>query len=130
MDDSGSDEFWKLLNGSLADVKSAEEGGDDALVKGKVHKLIRLHDNSGKLEMEQVAEGKITMEMFKSEDVFFLDTASFLFVWVGKLASPAERKFSLSRAMNYIKSNNIQDGVPVQRVLEGEETEAFKIALK
>ena len=67
-------------------------GGSDEAVEAKPKRITRLSDESGKMEMTEIASGKISKTMLESKDVFLVDNAGVaLYVWVGKQASKAER---------------------------------------
>ena len=132
LDDDGSEPFWKLLAGSHKDVLDAEMGGDDALgikSQSQERKLFRLMYSEGTLSIVKVAEGpEIGIAEFKSEDVFLFDTGVMLFVWVGEKTDKEERRLCMSRAVQYLHQAKMGN-VPIARILEGHETDAFKNAL-
>lgn len=119
--------YWEHLGGKKP-VKSAAEGGADAeaSASGKVV-LLRLSDESGKLEFTQVAEGtsKFPRSHLNSKDVLVLDNGEEVIVWVGKTSSKGERKNALSFAHEYITKHNKPEHTPIVRVLEGGEHAIF-----
>jgi len=134
--DSGPDmeAFWKTLGGKPGHIKTAEEGGaDDDVEKevAKVRRLMHLSDASGKMEFKQVAEGNaIKKSQFISDDVMIFDAGHEVFVWIGKGASPAEKKNGLGFAQDYLTKFNRPSYLPITRVQEAGESESFKTALQ
>lgn len=122
------DEFWGLLGGQ-GPIKSAAEGGEDAAVASGTKKLIRLSDDSGTLQLSEVASGKISKSDLDPNDVFLVDdNGTSLFVWVGSGASPDERAKCFQYANQYIADNDLPFTIPVSRVTEGNTSLAFEKA--
>jgi len=130
-EDEKNPAFWKLLGGEGA-IKSAEEGGDDNVADVAGDKsLWRLSDASGTMDFSQVAAGpKCKMNLLDSNDVFVLDNGNEVYVWVGKGASPDEKKKAMSSAMDYLKKMGRPPNLPIARVVEGSENPTFLNALK
>ena len=127
--DSDESDFWNLL-GEKGQVKSAAEAGDDKKAHEGVQKrLLRLSDASGKLEFKEEASGKVTMEMFDTNDVFVFDAGHEVFVWMGKKATSTEKKMGLQYAQDYLNKFKRPAHLPISRVFEGGENEVFKGAL-
>jgi len=123
-------EFWAQLGGE-GGVKSAEEGGDDneAETTG-VKSLFQLSDASGSLTFKQVATGsQCKKSLLDSNDVFILDTGAEVIAWIGKGASPDEKKKALGFAQDYLTKYNRPAYLPISRILEGGENEVFNAAL-
>jgi gelsolin len=129
--DKDAKPFWDLLGGE-GPVKSAEEGGSDLEAeKSDVKKLFRLSDASGKLTFTEVATGaKVKKNLLDPSDVFILDTGAEVFAWVGKGASPNEKKNALGFAQDYLTKNNRPAFIPVARILQGGENEIFEAAFQ
>jgi len=124
--DSNEDdgEFWELLGG-----------------KGKIHPEIpdekieeipksiwRLSDASGKLTVEEVANGKgnIKKSKLESDDVFFVDNGHMtVYVWVGKKTTENEGAHAIQYAESYCKAAGRPVGTTCLRVMEGNEPTAF-----
>eukprot|EP00745_Piridium_sociabile_P037822 TRINITY_DN69004_c1_g2_i2.p1 TRINITY_DN69004_c1_g2~~TRINITY_DN69004_c1_g2_i2.p1 ORF type:complete len:379 (+),score=102.48 TRINITY_DN69004_c1_g2_i2:252-1388(+) len=66
------------------DNASDDEDGDGD------KKLLRL--NTDTRDFEAVKEGDVTLDDFKSDDVFIFDSGETIFVWIGNNASKAEKK--------------------------------------
>jgi gelsolin len=120
--------FWTFLGGRPAKIKSAEEGGsDDEAEKGDTKRLFRLSDASGSMKFEKVGEaGNVKRKLLDSSDVFILDTGAEVFAWIGKGASPDEKKKAMGFAQQYLTNFNRPAWVPITRVLEGGENEVFE----
>lgn len=121
--------FWELLGGK-GPIASAEEGGDDREAEKKHTKaLFQLSDASGTLKFTQKATGKVTKALFDTKDVFIFDSGFEIFAWIGKGASPNEKKSALSSAQTYLAQNNRPAYLPITRVIEGGEPSSFITAL-
>jgi len=129
LEEGGKDlaDFWKALGGQ-GPVKTAEEGGDDTEhEKATEKKLFQLSDASGKLEFKEVGKGAaIKRSMLDSNDVFILDTGAEVYAWIGKGASPDEKKKAMQFAQDYLQKNNKPLFVPITRILEGGANETFE----
>lgn len=129
-----ADEFWKVLGGRPAKIKTAEEGGsDDETEKemAKVRRLMHLSDASGKMEFKLVAEGNaIKKSQFISDDVMIFDAGHEVFVWVGKGANKEEKRSALGYAQTYLKNYNRPSFIPITRVQEAGESESFVTSLQ
>jgi gelsolin len=128
--DKADADFWKLLGGE-GKVKTAEEGGDDnEAEKGDIKRLFRLSDASGSMTFTEVATGaKCKKNLLDSNDVFILDTGAEVFAWIGKGASPNEKKNALGFAQDYLKKFNRPPHISICRILEGGENEIFHNSL-
>lgn len=128
--DSDLAPFWEAIGGE-GPIMSAEEGGSDAEAsrKGATQKrLLRLSDESGKVEFTEVPEasqGIVRQSMFDSNDVFVFDSLYEVFVWVGKSATAQEKRLGLQYAQQYLTKYNRPAWLPISRVLEKGENEVF-----
>jgi len=131
LEEGGKDlgDFWKALGG-MGQIKSAEEGGDDAEhEKASEKKLFRLSDASGKLEFSEISKGAmVKRNQLDSNDVFILDTGAEVFAWIGRKASVQEKKKAMSFAQDYLTKFNRPLFLPIARILEGGENEVFEAA--
>eukprot|EP01103_Thecamoeba_quadrilineata_P013385 TRINITY_DN3706_c0_g1_i1.p1 TRINITY_DN3706_c0_g1~~TRINITY_DN3706_c0_g1_i1.p1 ORF type:complete len:421 (-),score=105.13 TRINITY_DN3706_c0_g1_i1:21-1283(-) len=125
-------DFWELLGGK-GPVSSADEGGDD-LEHERTNKaskaLYQLSDASGTLRFTEKAKGKVTKNLFDSKDVFIFDTGFEVIAWIGRGASLNEKKNALPKAQEYLLKYNRPAYLPISRVSEGAEGEAFTAALE
>jgi gelsolin len=113
LDEKGCDELWKVLKGSLADVKrvSDQDNSDDHSQLQVARRVFHLSDESGTMKFTEVSPssgltGLIPRSMLNNNDVFIIDVGTSLFVWVGSGASPDERKHSMHYAIKYIQQYN------------------------
>jgi len=130
-DDGSEDaEFWKLLGCDKRPdkIKTAEEGGsDEEAEKTGEKRLFQLSDATGKMVFTEVAVGKaVKRACLKSEDVFILDIGSEVFAWIGKGASPDEKRKALGFAQDYLQKYNRPSFIPISKILEGGENPVFE----
>jgi hypothetical protein len=119
-------EFWKIV-GDKNNVKSAQEGGDDnAIAKKITNKLLKVSNESGKMEMAEVASGVLKKSMLDTNDVFIVDSDPTMFVWVGNGANKEERSQAFNYANAYLSQNGRPMTTPVVRVVEGSNNAAFE----
>jgi len=126
--DADMADFWSCLGGE-GPIKSAADGGDDKAVNGAMKRLMRLSDASGKVQFTEVATDKVRKPMFDGNDVFIFDAVSEVFAWVGKKASPQEKRLALQYAQDYLVHYKRPAWLPISRVLEGGENEVFLTSL-
>ena len=93
-------------------------------VKSETCTLHRLSDASGNLTFEKVAEGKVDQSMFDTNDVFIFDKPDVCYVWIGKGASPQEKKKWPEFSLNYLSKSG-DPCKPVTAVKEGFEENNF-----
>jgi gelsolin len=116
--------FWEAIGGE-GPVKSAEEGGKDEAAKAFEKILFRISDSSGSMKFTQEAAGTVRASHFDSDDVFLFDCGTEIFVWVGNKSTKEERKKGMQYAMDYMQKHNRPMTIPVSRIIEGGENEAF-----
>jgi len=124
-------QFWTALGGA-GPIASAAEGGDDYEAEkesGKIKVLNRLSDATGQLVMNEAGRGRVTRNMFQTQDVFIFDSGYEIFAWVGKGASKQESARALSYAQDYLSRSGRPAYLPVSRIFEGGENESFVAAL-
>lgn len=122
------EEMYKLLAGSPSDIKSAEEGGDDAEVAAITgeKRLFKLSDASGSMEFTEVTP--IRRDALDSDDVFILDAGDLVYAWIGTGASPDERKTALGAAQDYLAKYNRPAYTPITRIFDGGDNPNFEAA--
>lgn len=106
-----------------------DDGKDDAWESANNQKLFQLSDASGSLTFTEVTPekpGAYTRAMLKSEDVFVFDAGNEVFAWVGKGASASEKREAMAFAANYLKTHNRDPRLPITKLLEGQDSNAFK----
>jgi len=121
--------FWGTL-GFEGPIKSAELGGSDLEAdRCDERRLFHLSDASGKMVFRELASGPACKpSLLHSDDVFILDSGAEVFAWIGKRASPNEKRNALAYAQDYLKNYNRPSYLPICRVLEGGENETFLAA--
>jgi gelsolin len=118
-DDKDQAKMFTHLEGEEDDVLDADEGGSDEEAERTAQKkLFKLSDSSGTLSFTTVAEGKLTMKMLDTNDVFVLDAGHEVVAWIGDKASANERKMAMHYAQEYVSKNNLPAHTPVCRVPE------------
>jgi len=118
-------EFWNTLGGKSAIALDAPSS--NSLVTHEPV-LNRLSDASGRMTFTEVGRGRITKAVLSSDDAFILDTGAEIYAWIGKRASPNERKLAIQYAQNYLLSHSLPPQTPICRILEGGENEIFAAA--
>jgi len=116
--DSFANKFWEYLGGR----KPIAAATPDTPAKQE-KKLFRLSDETGKMLMVEVKG--FTIKSLDSKDAFILDNGIEIFVWVGKGASKEEKSKGLAYASDYLFKNNRPKTMPLSRILEGSENDAF-----
>merc|ERR1712050_641470 len=92
---------------------------------------MKLSDESGALEMTEVARGELSLSMLCSDDVMMLDCGDQVFLWIGGGASTSEGRSAMRIAMDYLKSNSRPMETPIsiykehQRINNKQWTDAF-----
>jgi len=120
--DANATFFWEFLGGKKP-IKSAAEGGDDTEIKEK-KRLHKISDASGSLQVTEVEFGRKNLN---DSDVFIVDSVNTIFVWIGKGASPQERRSGVQLAQSYLNDQPARNKhTPIVRVLQGGENEEFE----
>jgi gelsolin len=126
VDEDGGDlaPFWAFFGGPQ---KIPEACAQEPAHIEPTKALYQFSDASGSLKFTKVGEGQLNRSSLNSNDVFILDSGDHVTVWVGKGASAQERKYALQRALDYFKQNNRPSSLPISKISEGHENEAFKL---
>jgi len=119
--DKDLDEFWTALGGKapIPDASPAEGP--------KEKKLFRISQSGVDCKVEEIP---VKRESLIPNDVFIFDTGVTCFVWVGRGASPEEKKYGLHYAHQYLKNNVKFEHTPIVRLVQGGENEEFVAAWK
>jgi len=118
--------FWKLLGGK-GKIRSAVEGGDDSKISTDFAKrLMKVSDESGRLQMTEIASGSFSRSDLNSDDVFIVDTEQAVFVYIGRGASKQEREQAFKTANEYLVKYGRPFTAPVIRVVEGASNSQFE----
>jgi gelsolin len=90
--------------------------------------LFKVSDAGGKLTFSDIKSGKVGKSDLDTNDVFILDTPKSCFVWVGKGASPDEKKNGFGYAHQHLMTtaNPLR---PIAVVKEGAENKDFLMAI-
>ncbi|XP_045166542.2 gelsolin-like protein 1 [Mercenaria mercenaria] len=115
-------EFFKLLE---ADESGSEE--EECEIPDE-KKLFCVSDDSGQIKFSEVKSGKIDQSDLGSDDVFLFDSCEQIFVWIGKNASPAEKRNGMTYAHNHCMKTN-RPFLPIHVVKEGRNYASLDIAL-
>lgn len=79
-------------------------------------KMFKLSDDSGNLTLSDCAFGKDSLD---TKDAFLVDNGRQIFIWIGKGASPGERKNGINYAKEYVKKSGKNITVPIVICKEG-----------
>lgn len=112
--------FAALGGGSREAVPEAATGGDDAQFETAEERsaaLYRISDASGSLRVEPIGRRPLEPTLLDAGDVFVLDTGDGdVFVWVGRKASPQEKRESLTKADAYLAAHKRPSWTHVERI--------------
>jgi len=117
-----SKKFWDLLGGKVEVAAAVSD--DQVLTMPK--KLFTLSDATGKLVLSPATVARSSLD---SNECMILDIGYEVYVWVGKGASKAERANGMSYATSYLTENKRPKTLPISRIIEGAEPQAFKDAI-
>jgi len=107
-------------------VEISDESVDDAEWEKKSDKiLMQLSDASGTMEFKEVAKVNVKRSQLDSKDVFVFDIGNEVFVWIGKDATAEEKKGGLQYAGQYLKDYKRPSFLPITKILEGQDSNAF-----
>ncbi|XP_055349904.1 actin depolymerising venom protein gelsolin 1-like [Paramacrobiotus metropolitanus] len=107
----------------MQDEKWSEE------TSGKLQRLFKVTDASGKVEIKQLKAEKPLKTDLNSSDCFILDAGKGvggIWVWVGKGATDRERESSMNWAQEFLKQEKYSPNTPITRVIDGAEPFEFK----
>jgi len=123
--------FWDALGGEL-DVSALPEGEpDDAPVPFRAPEVYRITDDNAANTPEfikcevQLIKNKLDKNVLDGNDVFLVDCAAQIFVWVGRGSTVREKKESMAFAVKYIADRGYPASTRVERLMEGHESNAF-----
>ncbi|ESN98175.1 hypothetical protein HELRODRAFT_177421 [Helobdella robusta] len=126
-DISDDHEFYSLLTGDSGSPEYDDMLGGQGN-KSKERLLLKVSDESGQLKMEKIKSGQVSMKDFASKDVFIFDTASDVFVWIGRNASKTEKQNGVGYAHNYLMKTD-HPLIPVHVIKEGQTNKSFQSAV-
>merc|ERR1712126_291295 len=107
---------------ALRDTPRREKAGE-----GKAErKMFVVSDESGSLDMDEIAEGDdVSKDKLTDNDVFIINTGKHCYCWIGKGASIDERKNGLTYASNYLNKTETPY-LPITVVQQGKEGPDFQ----
>lgn len=77
------------------------------------------------MQITKVRDGLMNNSELKSNDVFILDTATDIFVWIGKQSNQAERQKAQKYGQEYVIKQMRPKWTQVVKVLDGNEPQGF-----
>ena len=119
--ENDSAEFFAAIEGTVADVQGADEGGVDTAVKVQKMQLYRLSEQAdGTISFTVVATGKKHMkkELLDPTDAFVLDCGRQVYVWIGSQASKKEKSKVWEYAEKYCAMDEADECTPITVVHE------------
>jgi len=112
--------------GSMKSASAADDKTAQVKYSGEM-KLYHCSDDSGSLQVKQVKTGLLAQGDLNSGDSYIIDNGpNGIWVWIGKKASPTERKEGMKNAQGFIKDKKYPNTTQVTRVIDGGEPEEFK----
>jgi len=91
----------------------------------RAHELFQLSDRTGKFEFKKVAEGVLTYDMFKTDDVYITDVGDSVICWIGKSASRTEKAKAFEYTIKYLEVHKRPAWIPMIKVVQGHENPGF-----
>jgi len=111
-------------------IQEKVEGEDEkiAAAKKQAAKLYKCSDEEGEMKVSLIKSGDLKKEDLGTMDSYVVDGGACLgvWLWVGRKASPTERKEGINIASRFIKDNGYAPATPLTRVVEQGETPQFK----
>ncbi|THD21074.1 Severin [Fasciola hepatica] len=87
--------------------------------------VYRLSDNSGDLKFELIATNSAPKKLLHKDDVYFIDTGSQLFIYIGQDCSMVEKQNALSYAHRYLQQTT-HPFVPVTVLRDGQHSQELE----
>jgi hypothetical protein len=126
-EDPTCEAFWAHFGGHF---EVTNPGGPDDAVDHVAARCFRISDAAGngvEFTAVDLPDEKLKKSILDTNDIFLIDVGSKVFVWVGRGASPAEKRESMIHAARYlVDSRGSGATVPIERVGEGAESSLFK----
>lgn len=116
------EEFWQYFGGRPKKIAEEEEMKEVPEVEPSMH---HISDESGVMEIKEVARGKLDRNKLNSNDAFIVDAGAALYVWIGSGANNTEKREAMRYANDYLKDQGRASDIPIARVMEGKEPSAF-----
>eukprot|EP00039_Didymoeca_costata_P010163 m.136190 g.136190 ORF g.136190 m.136190 type:complete len:840 (+) comp14725_c0_seq1:125-2644(+) len=127
-DNDDEELFWEKFGCEKPDsISPASDDAEHEKQQASKIKLYHLSDDTGKLLVREITERPLKREYLSSGDAYVLDTGpSGIWGWVGKKASPTEKKNCMLYAIQFMKKKEYPNWTPVTRIVERGEPPLFK----
>jgi len=112
------DAFWEALGGEGDIAEHGNFAPEPTAGEGVLYKLTSGGDGEP-LKMKEVAHGDFGKSQLDSTAVMMVDTGLEIFVWIGKEADNAERRNSMTTAMEFLRVNARPNNIPMTIFKEG-----------
>ncbi|KAM5280060.1 villin-like protein [Ctenodactylus gundi] len=90
-------------------------------------RLYHIYERGKDLVIQELATCPLTQDLLQEEECYILDQGGFkIYVWLGNVSSPQEKKAAFSRAAGFIKAKGYPICTNVEVVHDGAESVAFK----
>ncbi|XP_003781846.1 villin-like protein [Otolemur garnettii] len=90
-------------------------------------RLYHVYEKGEDLVIQELATQPLTQDLLQEEDCYILDQGSFkIYVWLGQMSSPQDRKAAFSRAGGFIRAKGYPTYTNVEVVNDGAESAAFQ----
>ena len=110
--------FWSTLGGFINVTKEGDRDDIVSVSESKVKKtLLQVSDASGAVTFTTVplVGGKVARSQLSSADVFILNCATKIYIWVGQGSTVNEKKEATVGAVKFIKDSGLPANTPVER---------------
>ncbi|KAL0590175.1 hypothetical protein ABG067_001819 [Albugo candida] len=135
-DEPDNETFWSSLGGYI-DVSGAvpkqtdEKFSEATKTSTKFYRVLVSSEDDVKFINETTQNGILTKALLQKENIYLVDTASILYVWVGHGVSIDTRKKSMVIAMQFLRGDRKHSSqIPITRVVEEAESVLFKSLFK
>jgi len=111
------------INPAVPDEGAEDGQGEDM---NMAYSLFKCSNETGKLELTEIAERPLKKEHLDTNDTFLLETPREIFVWVGKKANFEEKKSAMRFAKEFIEQKGKPKNTRISRIPEFGEDVHFK----
>nr|CCA14910.1 villinlike protein putative [Albugo laibachii Nc14] len=135
-DEPKNEKFWSLLGGYIdvsdtVPAQSDEDFSEAAKSSTRVYRVLISSEDDVKFIDETSQTGILTKDLLQTDNMYLVDTASILYVWVGHGVSTDARKKSMVNAMHFLgEEKKHASQIPITRVVEEAESVLFKSLFK
>ena len=86
----------------------------------------KVSNESGHMEVKEIQRGKtLDKSNLDTMDCFIVDGGKSVYVWCGKKSNKSEKRAAMQNAVEYLKLQGRDRNVPIARIMEGRESDAF-----